>query len=130
MRASNETFDINFSPSIPLVIDQIIVTSIIVIILLLFSFFSQTVALKLKNTDLTNYTSCLGLLQQVANAYEVKLFHRKTVHEFLWGYTDPLLNTIVNLKSPACPSTAAEGASSYVQLQVCDSYHVFSVLDQ
>ena len=68
------------------------------------------------------------LLQRVADAYEVKLFQRKTVREFLWGYTDPLLNTIVKLKTSACPSTAAEGASAYVQLQVCDSYHVFSVL--
>ena len=87
-------------------------------------------ALKLKNTDLTNYTQCLSLLQIVADAFEVKLFQRKKVHEFLWGYTDALLNTIVNLETSACPSSAAKGVKAFVQLQVCHPYRVLSALYQ
>ena len=81
-------------------------------------YFPQTLALKLNNTDLTNYSRCLELLQLVADGYRVKLFQSKTVYEILWGYTDDLLDTIVNLNTPDCPSDAAKGASSFVQLQV------------
>lgn len=78
----------------------------------------QTVALKLKNTDLTNYTNCLGLVQFAADSWGVKLFQRKRVREFLWGYTDDMLYTIVSVKSDDCPSSAAKDVTPFVQIQV------------
>lgn len=88
-----------------------------------------TVALKLKNTDLTNYSRCLELLQIVADGYEVKLFQSKTVYEILWGYTDDLLNTIVNIQTPECPGDAAKGASPFVQLQFNNTYYGISAVN-
>ena len=76
-------------------------------------------ALKVKNTNLTNYPNCLKLLQFAATGWNVKLFQRKNVHELIWGYTDVLLGTLVSFKTEECPSSATEGASSFVQLQVC-----------
>lgn len=80
--------------------------------------FVQTVALKLKNTDLTNYTHCLPLVQGTAKALNVKLFQHKKVREFLWGYEDALLYTITSFKTGVCPSSAAKGATPFVQIQV------------
>ena len=54
----------------------------------------------------------------LADAYQVRLFQSKSVYDLLWGYTDPLLNTIVNVQSDACPRNSSKGVSSFVQLQV------------
>ena len=68
--------------------------------------------------DLTNYTKCLGLVQITAEIYGVKLFQRKRVREFLWGYTDDMLEAIVYVKSDDCPSSAAKNVTPFVQIQV------------
>lgn len=81
-------------------------------------FFLQTLALKLKNTDLQNYSTCLPAVQTIADAYQVRLFQSKSVYDLLWGYTDPILNTIVNVQSDLCPRNSSKGVSSFVQLQV------------
>ena len=81
-------------------------------------FFLQTLALKLKNTDLQNYSTCLPAVQMLADAYHVRLFQSKSVYDLLWGYTDPILNTIVNVQSDLCPRNSSKGVSSFVQLQV------------
>ena len=54
----------------------------------------------------------------LADAYQVRLFQSKSVYDLLWGYTDPLLNTIVNVQSDICPRNSSKGVSSFVQLQV------------
>lgn len=87
-----------------------------------------TVALKLKNTDLTNYTNCLGLVQFAADSWGVKLFQRKRVREFLWGYTDDMLDTIVNVKSDDCPSSAAKDVKPFVQIQKNNTYFGISAV--
>ena len=82
-------------------------------------FFLQTLALKLKNTDLQDYPKCLPIVQLLADTYNVRLFQSKSVYEILWGYTDPVLDTIVNFQqSDACPGNSSKGVSSFVQLQV------------
>ncbi|KAM7439971.1 the CD36 [Porites harrisoni] len=81
-----------------------------------------TLALKLKNIDLQNYSTCLPAVQMLANAYQVRLFQSKSVYDLLWGYTDPLLNTIVNVQSDACPRNSSKGVSPFVQLQGNNTY--------
>ncbi|XP_068719309.1 lysosome membrane protein 2-like [Montipora capricornis] len=87
------------------------------------------VALKVKNTNLTNYPNCLKLLQFTATGWNVKLFQRKNVHELIWGYTDVLLGTLVSFKTKECPSSATEGASSFVQLQYNNTYYGISAVN-
>lgn len=79
-------------------------------------FYMKTVALWLRNTDYKKkHPLCLLGLQFEASRFKVKLFHRKTVHEILWGYTDPFLEF---LKHPVGSCPGQKGLSSYVQLQV------------
>ena len=76
----------------------------------------KTVALWLRNTDYKKkHPGCLLALQFAVTSFEVKLFQRKTVHEILWGYTDPLLEF---LQHPIGLCPGKKGLSYYVQLQV------------
>ncbi|KAK2563474.1 Lysosome membrane protein 2 [Acropora cervicornis] len=92
------------------------------------SFVTVNIPLLLKNMDLTNYTKCLGLVQLTADIYGVKLFQRKRVREFLWGYTDDMLEAIVNVKSDDCPSSAAKNVTPFVQIQKNNTYFGISAV--
>ncbi|XP_015748766.1 PREDICTED: lysosome membrane protein 2-like [Acropora digitifera] len=86
-----------------------------------------TVALWLRNTDYKKKHSwCLLGLQIEASRFKVKLFHRKTVHEILWGYTDPFLEF---LKHPIGSCPGQKGLSSYVQLQYNNTYYGISAMN-
>jgi len=87
-------------------------------------------ALKLKNSDLTDYSGCLSLLQNVLDGYQIELFHSKSVHEILWGYTDLLLKTIVHTRDIAhCPAMVSEGVKPFVQLQYNNSHYGISAVN-
>lgn len=86
-----------------------------------------TVALWLRNTDYKKKHSwCFLGLQIEASRFKVKLFHRKTVHEILWGYTDPFLEF---LKRPIGSCPGQKGLSSYVQLQYNNTYYGISAVN-
>ena len=75
-------------------------------------------ALWLKNTDYRKHHGLclLGLQVEALVNHTVHLFQRKTIHDILWGYTDPFLEF---LKNPPFGCPGQEGLSSFVQLQVC-----------
>ena len=66
---------------------------------------------------------CNNLLNFVIDSFEPKprLFQTLTVHDMIWGYTDPLLKFLYDMRNdssiPHCPFP--EGFNPFVQLQVC-----------
>lgn len=96
---------------------SVFLSSVIVITDFHFFFYMKTVALWLRNTDYKkkHYWCYWGLQIEATSRFKVKLFHRKTVHEILWGYTDPFLE-FLKTHTGSCPGQ--KGLSSYVQLQV------------
>lgn len=92
-------------------------------LLLLLFIFSQAVALWLRNTNYSEeHKECFDLMQMEADAYDVKLFQRKSVFEMLWGYTDPFLKALIIASEqpppfPQCPGPDG-GLIDFVQMQV------------
>lgn len=80
--------------------------------------YMQATVLWVKNTNFAEEQPfCFAGLMVNVEQLNITLFHNRTVFEILWGYTDPLLELIMEASSQAdCP--APDGLTDFVQLQV------------